>query len=262
MLQTTDSTERFGARAGAYARARPGYPESAISALAQALGLRPGAMVVDLGCGTGLSCEPFLRAGHAVVGVEPNAEMRAHALARLGTHERFTVVDGRAEATGLAAGTADLLVAAQAFHWFDVPATRSEALRILRAPARAALIWNDRCAEGSPFARGYEDLLQRYSTEYLELRHRHGRNDRIDDFFGRGRWQTLTVRHHDELDFPRLADRLNSASYVPAPGDPRHGTMIADLQHLFTQTAQQGAVRMEFETRVIYGEIAGGHALP
>ncbi len=262
MPQTTDSTERFGARADAYARARPGYPESAISALSQALGLQPGATVVDLGCGTGLSCEPFLRAGYTVVGVEPNAAMRAHALARLGTYDRFTVVEGSAEATGLAGGSADLLIAAQAFHWFDVPAARSEALRILRAPARAALIWNDRCAEGSPFASGYEDLLRRYSTEYLELRHRHGRNDRIDEFFGRGRWQALTVMHHDELDYARLADRLNSASYVPAAEDPRHEAMIADLQQLFTQTAHQGAVTMAFETRVIYGEITGGHALP
>jgi SAM-dependent methyltransferase len=262
MPQSADSTERFGARAGAYARARPGYPDFAVAALSQALGLQPGATVIDVGCGTGLSCEPFLRAGFTVVGVEPNAAMRVHALEQLGGHSGLRIVDGRAEATGLDTACADLLVAAQAFHWFDVPAARAEALRILRTPARAALIWNDRRAEGSPFAIGYEDLLRRHSSEYLELRHRHARGDRIDEFFGAGRWRTITVTHSDELDYARLADRLNSASYVPGATDPRHAPMMADLQQLFTQTARHGVVTMEFETRVLYGEIPHGRALP
>ena len=257
MTSSADATERFGIRADAYARARPGYPDFAVSALAQALGLAPGATVVDLGCGTGLSCEPFLRAGFGVLGVEPNAAMRAHAVERLARLPGFRVVDGRAEATGLDDASADLLIAAQAFHWFDVPAARAEALRILRPPARAALIWNDRCAEGSPFATGYEDLLRRHGTQYLELRHRHDRRDRIDDFFAGTRWRTITVTHSDELDYPRLADRLNSASYVPAPGDPGHAPMMAELQQLFSQTARHGVVTMEFETRILYGRMRG-----
>lgn len=262
MPAEADSTQRFGSRANAYASARPGYPDAAVTALAAALGLAPGATVVDLGCGTGLSAEPFLRAGYTVVGVEPNAAMRAHAQARLQPHGRFSIADGRAEATGLPAASADLLLAAQAFHWFDVGATRAEALRLLRTPARAALVWNDRCAEGSDFASGYEQLLRQHSTEYLELKHRHARRDRIDEFFGHGRWQTLTVAHRDALDYPRLADRLNSASYVPPAGHPSHTAMMADLERLFERTARQGLVTMEFETRVICGEIAGGPTLP
>jgi SAM-dependent methyltransferase len=250
-----DSTERFGARAAAYARARPGYPEFAVAALARALDLAPGARVVDIGCGTGLSSEPFLRAGFEVVGVEPNAAMRAHALERLAAERGFSAASGRAEDTGLPTGSADLLVAAQAFHWFDVPDARREALRILRRPARAALIWNDRRAEGSNFASGYEALVRRHSRDYLELRHRHERRDRIDEFFGGTAWRTITVTHSDELDFPRLADRLNSASYMPSAGDPAHAPMMVELQQLFAQTAQHGVVTMEFETRVLYGEV-------
>jgi len=253
--RNTDSTLRFGARAAAYARARPGYPDFAVAALARALDLPPGADIVDVGCGTGLSCEPFLRAGFRVVGVEPNAQMRAHAVERLAGQPGFTAHDGRAESTGLAAASADLLIAAQAFHWFDVAQARGEALRILRAPRRAALIWNDRSSEGSAFATGYEALLREFSPDYAELRHRHERRDRIDAFFGDSHWRTVTVGHSDSLDYPRLADRLNSASYVPAPDDPRHEPMMAALQQLFARTAQHGSVVMEFETRMIVGEI-------
>jgi SAM-dependent methyltransferase len=254
-----DSTERFGVRAAAYARARPGYPDFAVAALARALDLTPGATIIDVGCGTGLSCEPFLRAGFAVIGVEPNAAMRAHAEQKMAGQRGFRSVDGRAENTGLPDSSADLLIAAQAFHWFDVPAARAEALRVLRAPARAALIWNDRRCEGSAFATGYEELLRRFCKDYLELRHRHERDDRIGDFFGGALWRTITVTHNDELDYVRLADRLNSASYVPPPGDPLHEPMMTALRQLFAATAQDGVVTMEFETRMVMGEMQPDH---
>jgi SAM-dependent methyltransferase len=250
-----DPTGRFGARAQAYARARPGYPAEAVRELARRLGLPPGATVVDLGCGTGLSSEAFLRAGWAVIGVEPNAPMRAHAQALAADWPDFTLVDGRAEDTGLPQGCADLVVAAQAFHWFDVPAARAEALRILRRPAMAALVWNDRVAEGSDFLAGYEALLRRYSPDYLEIRHRHERTDRIEQFFGHARWQILRTAHADELDFETLAERLNSASYVPAPGSAQHPAMLAELQALFARTQREGRVVMAFETRIFHGEI-------
>jgi SAM-dependent methyltransferase len=257
-----DPTQRFGSRAAAYARARPGYPDAAVAELARALSLPDGAVVVDLGCGTGLSCEAFLRAGCRVIGVEPNEAMRAHAVALSASWPRLAVVDGRAERTGLPDASADLAIAAQAFHWFDVPAARIEALRVLRRPARVALLWNDRCADGSAFARGYEALLLRFSPDYLEVRHRHGRTDRVAQFFGGAPWNTITVRHQNRLDFDTLADRLNSASYVPPAGHPQHAPMMAALRELFAATARDGAVCMEFETRALFGELTerGGDA--
>ena len=60
-----------------------------------------GGVVVDLGVGTGLSAEPFLRAGHPVIGVEPNAAMRAVGDERLASSGRYRSVEGRSEATTL-----------------------------------------------------------------------------------------------------------------------------------------------------------------
>jgi SAM-dependent methyltransferase len=249
-------TERFGERAQDYARARPGYPPDIVPELGRCLGLSPPACIVDLGCGTGLSSAPFLRAGYRVIGVEPNEAMRRHALSLQSAWPALTVRDGRAEATGLDDACADLVIAAQAFHWFDVPAARAEALRILRRPARAALIWNDRRDAGSDFATGYEALVRRFSPDYLEIRHRHGREDRVAQFFGAGRWREIRIAHADLLDSETLAQRLSSASYMPTPASPLYPAMMAELQALFAATAADGRVRMEFETRVLYGEIA------
>jgi SAM-dependent methyltransferase len=252
-----DPTRRFGPRADAYARARPGYPDDLVARIAEAVSLPADPVVVDLGCGTGLSCAPFLRAGWRVIGIEPNASMRAHAQERGSSYPRFSVHEGRAEQTGLARACADLVIAAQAFHWFDVPGARAEALRILRPSGYAALIWNDRRAEGSEFARGYEALVREFSPDYLELRHRHRRIDRVAEFFGHAHWQTLNLSHGDPLDRDTLADRLNSASYMPPPGDPRHAAMMERLDDLFRGTQAAGVVRMEFETRVLVGALQG-----
>jgi len=226
-----------------------------VPALQQALSLAAGARVADIGCGTGLSCLPFLQAGLRVAGVEPNASMRAHALALAASWPGLTVHEGTAEATGLEAGSVDLLVAAQAFHWFDVAAARAESLRILRAPPRAALVWNDRDTTGSAFARGLEALIRAYSPDYLEIKHQHDRLDRVAQYFGSTGWQTLTLPHGDDLDLDTLTGRVSSASYMPAAHDARHAPLMRDLRALFERTARDGRVRMEFVTRALVGQL-------
>ena len=66
------ATERFSDRADAYVRGRPTYPQAIVEQLQKVGALKPGQTVVDLGVGTGLSAEPFLRSGYMVIGVEPN----------------------------------------------------------------------------------------------------------------------------------------------------------------------------------------------
>ncbi len=251
--RSSDPTKRFTDRARAYAQARPGYAPGLAPTLARELRLGPDTVVADLGAGTGLSAEPLLRAGWRVLGVEPNAGMRAEAEQLLAPYPGFRAVDGRAEATGLAAGSVDLVLAAQAFHWFDVPAARREALRILRDPPRAALVWNDRRETGSAFAVGYERLLQQFGTDYAEVRHRHGQLESIEAFFGAGGWRRAEFPNPTALDFDTLAARLASASYVPGPDSPAHGPMMAGLRLLFDATQRDGHVVMEYDTHVYFG---------
>jgi len=102
MNEAMRPTERFSDRAGVYTRGRPTYPDALVAHLRSEGALPDGAVVVDIGVGTGLSAEPFLRAGCSVIGVEPNAAMRAVGDERLGATGRYRSVDGRAEATTLA----------------------------------------------------------------------------------------------------------------------------------------------------------------
>src|SRR4051794_25367648 len=115
-----DSKSRFTSRVDAYVAARPRYPVEVIEFLRREFGLTPAWRIVDVGSGTGISCELFLENGNSLIAVEPNAAMRQAAEKSLTRFTRFQSVDGSAEATTLDDACCDLAVAAQAFHWFDI----------------------------------------------------------------------------------------------------------------------------------------------
>ena len=254
-LPSGDPTKRFTSRVDAYVAARPAYPDEIATLLTRELSLPRGATVADIGCGTGLSCVPFLRAGFAVIGVEPNDAMRAAGEKFLAGQGNFRSVAAKAEATTLADASVDLIVAAQAAHWFDMPHARAEALRILRRPAWAALIWNDRVSTGSPLAEGYEALMQEFGVEYEKIRHRHGPESTVTPYFGHTEYREARITNVTSLDLPTLVARVGSSSYMPQPDAPTYAPMIAKLRQLFETSAQGGKVTIDYITRVFFGAV-------
>ncbi|MBP9145777.1 MAG: class I SAM-dependent methyltransferase [Thermoanaerobaculia bacterium] len=251
---TPDARDRFTGRVDDYVRARPGYPPAIVDDLAAAGILAPGAVVADIGSGTGISSALFLAAGHEVVGVEPNAPMRAAAEASLARYPLFRSLPGSAEATGLPDGSVDLVVAAQAFHWFDAARTRTEFRRILTDPGWVALIWNARRSSGTPFLAAYEALLLAFGTDYAQVGHRGVGAERLAPFFG-GSWETRRYENAQELDFEGLRSRLLSSSYIPAPDRPEHVAMLERLRSIFDRHSMDGRVRILYDTEVHAGRL-------
>lgn len=247
---TSDSTQRFSDRVEAYLAGRPRYPAELVSHLGTLGALPHAGVVADIGVGTGLSAEPFLAAGHCVIGVEPNAPMRAAGVEYLARFSTYGAREGTAESTGLAPGSIDLVIAGQAFHWFEPGRFRAESQRILRPGGWGALIWNDRDLAGTPFLAGYEALLLEYGNEYQAIRYRHLGTDAIPVYFGGQPPVAWEWRHRRDMDWAMLAALAGSASYLPAPGLPRHAELMAALRALFDANAAGGRVEMRYTCRV------------
>lgn len=247
-------TERFSGRAEDYARSRPGYPPAAIDLLAARCGLSPSAVVADIGSGTGLLTEPLLERAAQVFAVEPNAQMRAAAEARLGGRARFHSVNGTAEATTLAPQSIDLIVVGQALHWFDVPRARREALRIIRSGGCGALLWNERPADPGPFLADYEALLLRRAAEYAQIKARRAAEEHMRDFLGAG-MERASFPNQQTFDFEGLKGRLLSSSYAPEPGHPQYQPLFAELQELFHRHARGGRVVFPYQTLVYFAPL-------
>jgi SAM-dependent methyltransferase len=127
----------FGAVAGLYERARPGYPAEAVDWL-----LAPGARrVLDVGAGTGKLTRVLAARGLAVTAVEPSEGMRGE-LARV--LPGVTVLAGSAEELPAGDGSADTVLLAQAWHWVDPARAVPEVARVLAPGGRLGLVWNMR----------------------------------------------------------------------------------------------------------------------
>ena len=152
-----DPRERFTKTVENYTRYRPDYPDAVFDWLAR-LGSADGAercgRAIDLGAGTGIFSRALAARGWSVTGVEPNAAMRAAAAE---ASALVPIVAGTAEATGLPDASADLIVGAQAFHWFDLDLALPEIDRLAAPGAYAAAVWNIRSQ--LPFNRAYAALI-------------------------------------------------------------------------------------------------------
>jgi SAM-dependent methyltransferase len=252
----TDATDRFSNRADAYARARPSYPKETLAILRAHHGLKPGSVVADIGSGTGIFTRLLLESGAKVFAVEPNADMRAEAERTLGADPRFVSIDGRAEATALEAASVDLIVAAQAFHWFEVAAARIEHARILRPGAHSALIWNDRDLASNAFLREYERILTEYCPGYPVLQGKADTPEKFDAYFGKGRWTKHTSPNAQSLDRELLVVRVMSSSYAPSAESDGHAALVQALEACFDRYAENGADVIPYLTTVIGGALS------
>lgn len=249
-------TQRFSSRVENYVKYRPGYPPEVVRHLASHCALTPASLIADVGCGTGLLAERFLSNGNRVLGVEPNREMREAGARLLAGHPGFTAVAGTAEATTLDTASVDFVVAGQAFHWFEPAPTRAEFARILKPGGWVALVWNERRVAGTPFLEGYEAVIHRFAPDYEASNHRNVNAASLAAFFAPAKFELAEFVNAQEVDYAGAAGRLQSSSYTPEPGHPRHAPMLAALRDLVARTGTEGRVTLTYDTRVWYGRLA------
>jgi len=108
---------------------RPEYPEELFLWLARIAPQQDAAL--DCGCGTGQAAVALARHFEKVWAVDPSAEQIANAV----NDKKVTYMVAPAEKTGLPPASQDLVIAAQALHWFDLDRFYPEVRRIARHEA-------------------------------------------------------------------------------------------------------------------------------
>jgi SAM-dependent methyltransferase len=129
----------FSITGAAYARFRPSYPQALFDWLAT---VSPGSqLAVDVGTGNGQAAVALAADFSRVIGIEPGAGQLKNAR----PHDRVEYRQAAAEDLGVSAGSVDLLLAAQAFHWFAADRFFAEAARVLRPQGVLALVTYGNC---------------------------------------------------------------------------------------------------------------------
>lgn len=249
------NTTRFSNRVEDYVKYRPSYPKEIISFLQQQYDLTPDKVLVDIGAGTGISTELFLKAGYRVIAVEPNREMREKSVELLSPYEGFAAQDGKAEAMSVASGSIDGIIAGQAFHWFDREKTRAEFTRILKPGSPVVLIWNER-KTASDFEKEYDELIIRHARDYTQVDHRNIHTEDIEAFFAPNPVRLEVFANKQVFDFEGLKGRLLSSSYMPARDEEGYEAMLADLRDLFDCYEAAGTIAIHYDTKVYVGTLS------
>lgn len=252
-MKLEDSVKRFTNRVENYVKYRPHYPSEVITYLKDNFGLKNSDVIADIGSGPGISSEHFLSNGNKVYGVEPNDLMREAAEMNFADNDNFISIKGTAEDTTLKDASVDMVIAGQAFHWFNKSKCKIEFKRILKQNGHVVLMWNEKLnTEG--LMNSYYSLLDKYGTDYQMVRHEDVDDDAIAKFFSPSPMNKVTFVHYHELDYDGLEGRLLSSSYIPLEGEV-FKKMINELKEIFEKHSVDGKVKMAYETNVYCGTL-------
>ena len=246
-------SDAFSPLAEDYARYRPGYSAEVLDELARVCGLTPDWVVADIGSGTGNMARLFLAAGHQVVGVEPNREMRAAGERLLAAYPDFRSLDGTAEQIPLAAQSVDLVAVGQALHWFDADAARREFQRILRPGGWVAVLWNDRLPAATAFTREYDALTR--AEMHPSPCPASSLSVGLDRLFVGVTPRHAAFTHTQQFDLPGLLGRARSSGYLPQPGAPGHVELAARMTDLFNRHQHDGQVVFHYFAQLYVGQL-------
>lgn len=132
-MDNKNNVDRFSGFADLYDQYRPAPPEIITEILTNYLGKRPS-LVVDLGCGTGLST--FSWKGHSdkIIGIDPNEDMLNKAIEKINSNENYNISFqyGYGNSTNLEGNSADIVTCSSAFQWMEPESTINEVLRVLK----------------------------------------------------------------------------------------------------------------------------------
>jgi SAM-dependent methyltransferase len=150
----------FSSVAGGYAVSRPTYPPELFAWLAGTAARRDVAW--DAATGSGQAAVGLAAHFERVIATDSSEAQLRHAI----PHERVIYRVARSEESGIESGSVDLVAAATALHWFDLPSFYDEVRRVAR-PGAVLAAWTYHVAHATapldtilwPF---YRDVVQQY----------------------------------------------------------------------------------------------------
>jgi len=226
------NTEAFTGKAQAYTNARPGYPDEAIEYICSLV--KPDAVFVDIGAGTGKFTSLIAQRGYEVFAVEPNADMREQLAVTIAPFSNAKIVNGTAEATTIPNDSIDVITCAQAIGWFDLDAFRNECHRIGKRDVIVVSLHNE--SPGDNHVPGSHRLTSKQAADIFFS------NPTVREFpnpifYTRERW----IQHNASI------------SDNPQSSDAEYDTHTAKMNEIFDRKSMDGLLRIDLITKVYSG---------
>lgn len=223
----------FGEVAYAYDRARPGYPKAAAQWLTG-----PACSVLELGAGTGKLTRELVGLGHDVLATDPDDRMLVVLAERV---PQARVATGGAEEINLPDRSVDVVVCAQAMHWFDLPRAVPEIARVLRSDGVLSMVWNER-DDSIPWVRRLNALMGRQDVgfEPATLLAAHPEVQIVAE---------ESFRHWQAMTREQLAEMVSSRSEIVVLPPEERAERLAAVMSLYDTYDRGGGLQLPWISR-------------
>lgn len=246
----------YSSQAQTYTQGRPTYPEALSSWLRQKLLIDQRTRVLDLGAGTGKFTALLKPLTDRLIAVEPIDAMRREFSKSLPGIE---VLAGTAQAIPSPTASVDVVLCAQAFHWFADAQALAEIHRVLTPGGRLGLVWNVRDESVDWVA-----AITRIITPYEGNAPRFHKGQWRDPFDGSGfSAPELTCFEHSHVGSPEtvIMNRILSVSFIAslAPADKAEVTrQLHELIQTHPALRGQESIAFPYQTQAYLSHRLGG----
>ena len=248
--------DKFNHLADIYEKYRPSYPQKYVEDIIEKCHLNFESLVADIGAGTGILTRQLLHNNLKVVGVEPNPDMRK-VLKKLETNKNFRAIEGTAEHTNLENNSIDLVVVAQAFHWFDKEKFKEECKRILKPNGSVWILWNQ-LDENEEIVKEQKRIDDQYTNRFQEVNgilSATKKEEKIQGFFKDNRYETKVVDNPLENNKERFIGSNLSKSYSLKKEDRNYNNYIKAFGEVFDKYSENGMVIIPNKTYGYLGKV-------
>lgn len=231
----------FGAVAAAYERGRPGYPADAAAWLIDG----DAKIVLELGAGTGKLTSVLVEQGHAVHATDPDRAMLDVLEERV---PGASVKQASAEEIPANDHSVDVVVVAQAFHWFDHERALPEIARVLKAGGHLALVWNSR-DERIPWVRRLGGSIGRQDADTSSV-------DAVVTSELFGFVEEKSFKHWQDVNRETVLDMARSRSSIATLGSEEQAARLAEVAALYDEYGRgMDGMQLPYVTRCFRSKV-------
>lgn len=247
--------DKFTSKATIYDKYRPHYSSELIDFVYDLCNLDAESVIADIGAGTGILSEEFLKRYSNVYCIEPNIAMLEQAKQRLMGYRKAVFINSCAEDTTLPNNSVNLVTVGQAFHWFDKKQFFEECRRILVDKGLVLLTWNV-SNSSSKINCAISDLNHKLLNKYRDYNSRDKENDmEYYSFFTSGDYGSYSFSNDLILNYENFIGRCLSRSYAPNSDDDNYEEYIKGLTDIFDRYSEDEKIKILNVNKAMIGSV-------
>ena len=227
---------------------RPEYAPSAISAMLDTAGVKPGDAACDVGAGAAHLTLELAKFGLKVWAVEPNDAMRANGIKRTAEYPDVQWFEGVGEDTGMEADKFSLVTFGSSFNVCDRQKALVETDRILKSRGWFACMWNHRDLE-DPLQQPIEEIIKKNIPDYSYGTRREDQTAVIETsgLFETVQFVSGRVEHH--LDAEDFIEGWKSHGTVYRQSPEVFEKIVSEIRQI-VEALHQETIMVPYTTRI------------